>query len=174
MVGKRFIIASKVCSTKQLSKDVSKVFKLLFRQTRNFHDKSYFYSNYNKFWVVENSTPVLNKINRTNSKANAKSISTFDFTTLYTKIPHQSLINILFKVIDFAFSAGKKKYINVSGKSAYWTHNRNLSFTIHSLKSSVRFLISECHFVIGNLVFTQDIGIPMGIDPAPFWGNFNV
>ena len=170
-VGKRFIIASKVCSTKQLSKDVSKVFKLLFRQTRNFHDKSHFYSNYNKFWVVENSTPVLNKINRTNSKTNAKSISTFDFTTLYTKIPHQSLIDILFKVIDFAFSAGKKKYINVSGKSAYWTHNRNLSFTIHSLKSSVRFLISECHFVIGNLVFTQDIGIPMGIDPAPFWAN---
>ena len=107
-VGKRFIIASKVCSTKQLSKDVSKVFKLLFRQTRNFHDKSHFYSNY------------------------------------------------------------------VSGKSAYWTHNRNLSFTNHSLKSSVRFLISECHFVIGNLVFTQDIGIPMGIDPAPFWANLSL
>ena len=120
-VGHRFIIASKVCTTKQLSKDVSKVFKLLFRQTRNFHDKSYFYFNYNKFWVVENSTPLLDKIHRTNAKRNAKHISTFDFTTLYTKIPHISLIDILFKIIDFAFSAGRKKYIHNSGKSVYWS-----------------------------------------------------
>ena len=170
-VGQRFIIASKVCTTKQLSKDVSKVFKLLFQQTRNFHDKSYFYSNYNKFWVVENSTPLLDKIHRTNAKRNAKHISTFDFTTLYTKIPHISLIDILFKIIDFAFSAGRKKYIHVSGKSAYWSNEKNNSFSRQSLKVSVRFLISECHFSFGNLVFTQSIGIPMGIDPAPFWAN---
>ena len=170
-VGKRFIIASKLCSTKQLSKDVSKVFKLLLRQIRNFHDKSVFYSNYNQYWVVENSTPVLEKIYRTNSKTNAKSISTFDFTTLYTKIPHQSLINVLFKIIDFCFSAGQKKFINVFGKSAYWSHNKENSFSKQSLKSAVRFLIAECHFTIGNIVFTQTIGIPMGIDPAPFWAN---
>ena len=120
---------------------------------------------------MENSTPALNKINRTNSKGNAKSISTYDFTTLYTKIPHQSLIDILFKVIDFAFSAGKKKYLNVLGKTAYWSHKKNGSFSMKSLKLAVRFLISECHFTIGNLVFTQAIGIPMGIDPAPFWAN---
>ena len=170
-VGQRFIIASKHCITKPLSKDVSKVFKLLFRQTRNFHDKSFFYSNYNKFWVVENSTPILDKIHRSNSKTNAKSISTFDFTTLYTKIPHLSLLEVLYKIIDFAFAAGNKKYINVSRKTAFWSQNKDHSFSIKSLKLAVRFLVSECHFTLGNLVFTQVIGIPMGIDPAPFWAN---
>ena len=36
-VGARFIIASKLCSTKQLSKSVSKVFKLVFSQIEKFH-----------------------------------------------------------------------------------------------------------------------------------------
>ena len=27
------------------------------------------------------------------------------------------------------------------------------------------FLIEKCYFTIGNMVFKQDIGIPMGIDP---------
>ena len=29
----------------------------------------------------------------------------------------------------------------------------------------------ECYFTVGNDVFIQTIGIPMGIDPAPFWAN---
>ena len=166
-VGKRFIIASKNCSTKQLSKDVSKIFKLLFRQVRNFHDKSLFYSNYNHFWVVENSTPVLEKMERINLKSKAKSVSTLNFATLYTKIPHKSLINVFANIIDFTISAG----INVAGKNAYWTHKKDNSFSIQSLILSVCFLVSECHFSFGNLVFTQVVGIPMGIDPAPFWAN---
>ena len=32
-------------------------------------------------------------------------------------------------------------------------------------------LITECNFQFGNQVFLQKIGIPMGIDPAPFWAN---
>ena len=28
-----------------------------------------------------------------------------------------------------------------------------------------------CYFTVGNIVMRQAIGIPMGIDPAPFWAN---
>ena len=31
--------------------------------------------------------------------------------------------------------------------------------------------IKNCYFTIGNLVFKQDIGIPIGTDPAPFGAN---
>ena len=31
------------------------------------------------------------------------------------------------------------------------------------------FLIKNCYFTIGNILFKQDIGIPMGIDSPPFW-----
>ena len=32
-------------------------------------------------------------------------------------------------------------------------------------------LIKNCFFKAGNIVMYQVIGIPMGIDPAPFWAN---
>ena len=35
----------------------------------------------------------------------------------------------------------------------------------------VSHLISETYFTVGDILFRQNIGIPMGIDPAPFWAN---
>ena len=40
-----------------------------------------------------------------------------------------------------------------------------------SLIDAISFLITKCYFNIGNLVFKQEIGIPMGADPAPYWAN---
>ena len=59
----RFIVASSACSSKPLSQAVSKVFKLLFHQVQNFHAKSTFYKNYNRFWVIENSSPIIERLN---------------------------------------------------------------------------------------------------------------
>jgi len=173
--GKRFIIASKQCSTKQISTAVSNAFKMIYKQVENFHKYAKFLSNYNKFWVIQNSNPIINSLNLINKKKNAKSISTFDFSTLYTKLPHDKLIKELSYVIDFVFDAGDCQYIAISnyGK-AYWTkkkHKTSVSFSKHSLKIAVKHLIQNCYFKVGNSVLRQAIGIPMGIDPAPFWAN---
>ena len=37
---------------------------------------------------------------------NAKQISTFDISRLYTKIPHDKLLDVLNKVLDFVFKGG--------------------------------------------------------------------
>ena len=173
--GKRFIIASKHCSTKQLSTTVSTVFKMIYKQVENFHRNAKFLSNYNKFWVLQNSNPVIHSLNVINKKCNAKSISTFDFSTLYTKLPHDKLIKELSEVIDFVFDAGSNQYIGISkyGKaySAKKKPRLSISFSRHSLKAAVKHLIQKCYFTVGNIVLRQAIGIPMGIDPAPFWAN---
>ena len=44
-------------------------------------------------------------------------------------------------------------------------------FTKTSLKACVKHLITSCYFEIGNMLSTQIIGIPMGMDPVPFWAN---
>ena len=105
----RFIIASSSCSTKPLSKITSSIFKHIFKQVRNFHEKSYSYKNYNQFWVIENSAPVIEKLRQINERKNAKDISTYDFSTLYTKLEHDNLIQNLNEIVDFAFKGGKKK-----------------------------------------------------------------
>ena len=172
-VGCRFIVASKDCSTKPLTKVISNVFKMIFDTVESFHNKSLFYSCLNKFWVVQNSFPVTEKLDKINNKNNAKSISTFDFSTLYTKIPHDLLIQVLCEIIDFVFKGSVRNRIGFSEKSVYWT-NKGVDkrfFTKVSLKATVDYLISKCYFTVGNAVFMQKIRIPMGIDPAPFWAN---
>ena len=172
-IGARFIVASKKCSTKLLSKSVSKAFKLIFNQVQSFYDKSHFYSSFKQFWVIENSKPVLDKIQKINLKSNAKNMSTFDFSTLYTKLPHDDLLSVLNIIIDFAFKGGNKNYIDFSKINAFWSNKpKHLNFfTKDSLKRAVQHLIKSCYFEVGNLIVAQTIGIPMGIDPAPFWAN---
>ena len=48
-VGCRFIIASKDCSIKPLTKVIPNVFKMIFDTVESFHNKSLFYSRLNKF-----------------------------------------------------------------------------------------------------------------------------
>ena len=169
----RFIVSSAKCSTKPISKVVSNAFKLIYNQIENFHKKSKFYKNYNKFWPINNSKPLIEKLEVINTRKKAKEISTYDFSTLYTKLPHDDLLRVLNEHIDFAFDGGTKNYLGYTDTKIFWKKKPSRKKTISrsQLKSLVKHLITRTYFIVGNLVILQSIGIPMGIDPAPFWAN---
>ena len=48
---------------------------------------------------------------------------------------------------------------------------KNPTFTADLLKQCVEFLINNAFFRVGDLIFLQVVGIPMGSDPAPFFAN---
>ena len=160
---------------KQLSQHVTAIFKLFHNIIKSYHDKSRFFSGVNAFWVVDNNQRLLNSIEKINKRSSAKSITTFDFSTLYTKIPHDDLLDVLMKIIDFAFSGGARDKISIDHfGNAQWDKNPDRSkvyFTKESLKDAVAYLINNCYFTIGEKVLRQVIGIPMGLDPAPFIAN---
>ena len=88
-IGDRFIIASKNCCTKPLSSVISKIFEILFKHVENFHNKSTFYSSYKKFCVVENSLPIIEKLDIINTRKRAKKIP---IMILAHCIPQNSII----------------------------------------------------------------------------------
>ena len=104
--GARFIIAGKKCINKQLSKHVPSAFKLCYSQIDTYHKKAYYLSGAKTFWVIQNNSLPLECIKKISKRKNAKQISTFDFSTLYTKVPHDKLLDILHKVVDFVFKGG--------------------------------------------------------------------
>ena len=170
----RFIIAAPKCSIKPLNKVMTAILKLLFNQIEKYNQKSCFYSGVKSFWVVQNNEAILNKVSKLNKTRRAKCISTFDFSTLYTNIPHNKLINVLNQLIDFCFKGWENKFIAITKFGARWVTDQskyNLVFNKKKIKDALRYLMNNCFFTLGNLLFKQVIGIPMGSDPAPFMAN---
>ena len=80
---------------KPLLKDATCILKLFQNNIKNFHDK-------NRIWTnKQNNKPVIDRISKINNSKKAKSIRTFDFSTLYTKIPHNLLKDALKEIVDF-------------------------------------------------------------------------
>ena len=170
----RFIIAAPKCAIKPLSKSITAIFKLFYSQIETYNKKSHFYSGIKTFWVVQNNEPVINSIHRLNSRKKGRCMSTFDFSTLYTKIPHHKLITVLNELVDFCFQGGTKKKIAVTKFGAKWVSKNSkceLTFDKKQIKDGIKYLMDNCQFTLGDKVFQQVIGIPMGSDPAPFMAN---
>ena len=174
-IGARFIIASRQCVTKELSKDVASLFKLFMLQVKKYHERSQYFSGIKSFWVIDNNINVINTLKSLSKRNRAKQLSTFDFSTLYTKIPHKRLLEVLTEIIEFCFKGRSKHPIKVDAYgNAYWCEKKNSKdkyyFKVDVIRA-VKFLLENCFFTIGNKVLRQIIGIPMGGDPAPFWAN---
>ena len=90
----RFIIASKYCTLKGLSKNISSVFRLFTKQIETYNRKSHYYSGVKSYWIISNRDPVLDTVRKSVSRKSAKCVSSFDFSTLYTKIPHDKLLDV--------------------------------------------------------------------------------
>ena len=63
-IKERFIIASKKCTLKQLSKDITSIFKLAHEQVEKYKNKARRFSGVSTFWVIQNSTPVLETLDK--------------------------------------------------------------------------------------------------------------
>ena len=79
-----------------ISNAVTKAFKLNSKQIQSFH----------KSHIFALITKKFGRLDQINTKQNAKLISTFDFNTLYTKLPHKDLLKVLFDLTDFGFNGG--------------------------------------------------------------------
>ena len=118
--------------------------------------------------------PVTDAVNGLNKRRKATSVSTFEFSTLYTKLPHNKILMVLSSLIDFCFDGGECKYITVNNYGARWVNiikHNVICLNKQQIKDAVGYLLLNCNFTVGPKIFCQIIGIPMGSDPAPFFAN---
>jgi len=170
----RFIIAAPDCSIKPLARSITSIFKLFQKQICKYNEISSFYSGIKTFWVIHDNRPVLDTIKHFNRNRKARSMETFDFSTLYTKIPHDKLTDVLCKLVDFCFDGGTHEFIFCNDWGARWVSDPSSYDFVYDkakMKLAIRYLMSNCYFTFGNRTFRQVIGIPMGSDPAPFFAN---
>ena len=96
----RYIAGSSNCSTKPLSVLLTKILATIKDGLQSYCDTVYSTSGINQMWILKNSKELLNNLNCL-ALSRINSIKTYDFSTLYTTIPHQKLntrLKILFNV----------------------------------------------------------------------------
>ncbi len=126
------------------------------------------------FWVIQNNEHVIKAIKKLNKRNSLRSMSTFDFSTVYTKIPHEKLLDVLNEITDFCFQGGAHELISLSNNNACWVSKNNrsgLRFSKLLFKDGLEYLLNNCFFTCGSKIFRQVIGLPMGCDPSPFMAN---
>ena len=122
-------------------------------------------------WIIKNNEPLLQCLGNYLESERARNIQTYDFTTLYTNLKHDEIKIALTSVIKLAFKQSKCKYISIYSNSFSWTNkprDSTFKFDQETLLESLEFLMNNCYFTMGDNIFRQLIGVPMGVDPAPY------
>ena len=105
-------------------------------------------------------------------KVGLMSFKTFDFSTLYTTLPHDKLKTRLKETIHKAFSHRNygSKFVVLGYNSTYFSnkiHKGKTCYSEEQVISMLEFLIDNIFVSFGGTLFQQVVGIPMGTNCAP-------
>ena len=122
-------------------------------------------------WILKNSKDLLDYL-KSRSFSQVSSIKPFDFSTLYTTLPHDKLKTRLKETIHKAFSHRNygSKFVVLGYNSTYFSNKIQKGKTYYSEEqviSMLEFLIDNLFVSFGGILFQQVVGIPMGTNCAP-------
>ena len=104
----RFIAYSSSCTTTELSKLLTSCLTEVKKLVIKYCEKLYERSSKNLFWSIKNSGEILDKLKARDF--NATSLSTYDFSTLYTTIPYNFIKDKLIDLIERTFQREGSPY----------------------------------------------------------------
>ena len=124
-------------------------------------------------WILKNSTNLLSSLSHLGVQKTT-SIQTFDFSTLYTYIPHDLLKSRMNSIINNAFKykngATRYTHIKVGRNKSYFTIdplNGDNKYTASDICKMIEFLLDNIYVRFSGQLFRQMVGIPMGTNCAP-------
>ena len=151
----RFITSSFNCINKDSSIILNLALNILNEKVQNECEHS---------WIIINNRKVLDAVTDCNDNPGMPGnhmLATFDFSTLYTALPHSDLIRCIVALYN--------KYID----SEIEVIHRNKKITISKVKfvELLKFCIKNNYVLFDNRIYRQKIGIPMGSNFSPNIAN---
>ena len=170
----RFIAGPSKGMTKDLSCLLTRVLSIIKNGLVRYCNTKTSRNGVNNVWILKNSTSLLSSLDQLDVRT-ATSFKTFDFSTLYTSIPHDLLKSRISNLVHNAFrnKNGSVRYthIKVTRAKGYFTQNitgdGDNIYTADIICEMTEFLIDNIFVQFGGRLFRQVIGIPMGINCAP-------
>ena len=110
------------------SKLLTSCLTALKKHVIKYCEKVYERSDKNLFWSIKNSGEILDKLKARNF--NATSLSTYDFSTLYTTLPHNLIKDKLIDFIERTFQRECSPYLACNDRNAFLLQ-KNLKNIMH-------------------------------------------
>ena len=163
-----FIANSVCCTTKQLSVYLTSALSAIRYHIAKFCNTVYENSNINLFWSIKNALEVIDKIKI--RKYKVSQVSTYDFSTLYTTLPHILIKSKLISLIEKTFAREKCSYLALISKISFFTNqilDKYIIWTCLDFCEALTFLLDNLFVEFNGKIFKQIIGVPMGTNCAP-------
>ena len=166
----RFIANSSSCTTTELSELLTSCLTTIKAKVIKYCETVYERSGENMFWPLKNSGEVLSKLKDLGYQAT--SLSTYDFSTLYTTLAHNLIKEKLLDLIERTFYKKEGElYIACNDKKAFFTSKGNYKgyqlWSCQNVCDALSFLLDNIYIRFGTKLYRQIVGIPMGTNCAP-------
>ena len=164
----RYIAGARHASTKQLSILLSTILKFLKDHFVNYCNIAQLHGAPPQYWSINNTQQMLNKVNHSR---NIYACTSADFSTLYTSLEHNTVMENLCALIDMLFKNANKDYIHINSKNwvNYSLQSNRTGHTFHKneIKALLSFIMENTYVSFAGLLFHQVKGIPMGGNASP-------
>ena len=161
----RFIAGARNSSIKPISCLLQKVLKH-FRIHLNNYCKVIKSSTGNAAFVsINSSQEAIAILDSIASKTIIKSVATFDFTSLFTSIPHSIILNSLLAITKLCLHNSRKTYLCVNGNNVYYTNKittSGLCMNETDIFELITKTLEQTYVQFAGLNFKQVVGVPMG------------
>ena len=130
----------------------------------NFCNKAYEHNGINYFWSVKTSLEVFDKLQAFEKPF--LTVDIYDFSTLYTSLPHYLIKQIFSYLIEWCFDKTNLMCICCSRERSFFSNAKDKQKrctyqTCEQMIDAVYFLLDNIFIRFGKKNYRQDVGIPM-------------
>ena len=151
-----------------LSKHITSALTAVKDHVIKYSGTAFSNSNVNYFWSIKNSSEVIEKLRLRNFRGSQ--VSSFDFSTLYTSLPHDLIKAKVLSLVNWCFNRESKTYLCTSDKAGFFSNKKYDSYKCWSCAEfceAFTFLMENIYVQFDGMVYQQIVGIPMGTNCAP-------
>ena len=159
---------SSSCTTTELSKLPTSCLTAVKKHVIKYCENVYARSSKNLFLSIKNSGKILDKLKARD--LNVTSLSTYDYSTLYTTLHHNLIKDKLIDLIERTFQREGSPYLACNDRNAFFTSEKPKKYHAPSCQNvcdALIFLLDKIFIRFGTKLFRRVVGIPMGTNCAP-------
>ena len=164
----RFIANASSCITTELSKLLTSCLTAVKSHVIRYCAQVYERSGKNLIWSNKYSDEVLNKLKPRGFRA--ISMSTCDFSTLSTTLPHNLFKETLIKLTEWTVNREGSPDIACNERYAFFTSGDTKRYKLRSCQNmceALIYLLDNIYIRFGTKLYRQIVGIPMDTNCAP-------